>query len=139
KLPPEATLPARLRLGFLVPAAGAGLWLGGLLWAAWRERPGRRSVRAAALGLGLLAALWTAWVLDRFLIDLSPHWSQKHAVATYYRLRQGPQEPVIAWYMYWRGENFYTRNQIYDHRIANEEKTVFLGDNNTDRLKAYVE
>ena len=40
--------------------------------------------------------------------------------------------------MYWRGENFYTCNQIYDHRIDPSEKTVFLGDRNTEKLQEYL-
>jgi hypothetical protein len=40
--------------------------------------------------------------------------------------------------MYWRGENLYTSNQIYDHRIDANEKTVFLGDKNVEKLQAYL-
>lgn len=40
--------------------------------------------------------------------------------------------------MYWRGENFYTCNQIYDHRVEPGEKTVFLGDRNTEKLQEYI-
>jgi hypothetical protein len=70
---------------------------------------GRRALLAAA---GLLAASWSVWLVDDFLIALSPHWSEKGVVAAYYRLRRGREEPLIAWNLYWRGENLYTRNQI---------------------------
>ena len=69
----------------------------------------RRCVLAAATALALA---WSVWLVDDFLVALSPHWSQKAVIATYYRLRRGPEEPLIAWNLYWRGENFYTRNGI---------------------------
>lgn len=142
KLPPATVMPAWLRLGFLVPAGAASLWLLGSL-AYWRRGLRLPSLRnagpviAIAL-LGVCALLWNCWVLDRFLVDLSPHWSQKHVFAAYYRLRKGPEEPVVAWMMYWRGENLYTCNQIYDHRLPPGEKTVFLGDRNTEKLQEYL-
>jgi 4-amino-4-deoxy-L-arabinose transferase-like glycosyltransferase len=145
KRPTTLPLPASLRLVYLVPAAAAVLWLFALLWR-FRDRlrlggaatGGRRAGVWAAALLSGFAVLWTSWVLDRYMIDVSPHWSQKHVFATYYRLRKGPQEPVVAWMMYWRGENFYTANQIYDHRLEQSEKTVFLGDKNVEKLQAYV-
>jgi len=126
----NVALPPGLRWAFLVPMAGAGLWLLGLC------RTFR--IRTAATALGLCAVAFTTFVLDRFLVDISPHWSQKHVFATYFRLRKGPEEPVVAWMMYWRGENFYTSNQIYDHRIDAADKTVFLGDRNTEKLQTYL-
>lgn len=129
KLPPDTQIPFDLRFAFLVPTLGAALWL--IL--VWRGSGGWR-----ALPLGLVAVLSTTFFIDRFLVDISPHWSQKHIFASYYRLRQSPNEPVIAWMMYWRGENLYTGNQIYDHRIEAGEKTVFLGDKNMEKLQAYI-
>jgi 4-amino-4-deoxy-L-arabinose transferase-like glycosyltransferase len=83
-----------------------------------------------------IAALWSTFLVDKFFVELSPHWSQKHVLATYYRERQGPEEPLIAWQLYWRGENFYTQNQIYrDHQPL--ERTVFLGDRNTEKMQTY--
>ncbi len=93
--------------------------------------------RSTLLGLATVATLWTGFILDKMLIELSPHWSQKHVIASYYRNRQSDQEPLVAWMLYWRGENFYSRNQIY--RDANPlERTVFLGDKNTEKLQTYL-
>ena len=142
KLPPATELPTRLRLGYLLPALLCGVWLLGVvigLSQKWRLRSAaaRRGAGGVVL-VTLCSMVWTCWVLDRFMIDISPHWSQKHVFATYFRLRKGPEEPVIAWMMYWRGENLYTCNQIYDHRVAPGEKTVFLGDKNTEKLQEYL-
>ena len=44
---------------------------------------------------------------------MTPYWSQKHLIATYYQTRRSPDEKLLVWQMYWRGENFYTANEIY--------------------------
>jgi hypothetical protein len=38
--------------------------------------------------------------------------------------------------MYWRGENFYTQNEIYEG--PKEKRTVFLGDRNAEDLKDFL-
>lgn len=142
KLPPATVFPPRLAWAFLVPAGLCVAFLCAVLWRLKRSfQLSTRTARRVAWGAGLcvaVAIVWTNFVLNRFLVDISPHWSQKHVFATYFRLRQGPHEPVIAWMMYWRGENFYTCNQIYDHRVEPGEKTVFLGDRNTEKLQEYI-
>jgi 4-amino-4-deoxy-L-arabinose transferase-like glycosyltransferase len=87
--------------------------------------------------VGAVAVAWTGFILDKVLIELSPHWAQKHVIAAYYDKRKGPEEPLIAWQLYWRGENFYTRNEIYDHTKPATEKTIFLGDRNVEKMQAY--
>jgi hypothetical protein len=73
-----------------------------------------RSVRLGALlPLAVAAMLYGAFLTDRYLPDLGPHWSQKHVIAAYYRNRSGPEEPMVVYNLYWRGENFYTRNEVY--------------------------
>jgi hypothetical protein len=88
--------------------------------------------------VGAVAVAWTGFILDKVLIELSPHWAQKHVIASYYQKRKGPEEPLIAWQLYWRGENFYTRNEIYDHTKPQSEKTIFLGDRNVEKMQAYL-
>ena len=59
-----------------------------------------------------------------------------HADANYYKLRRSPDEHLLIWQMYWRGENFYTQNEIFEGPTA--ERTVFLGDRNAENLKAWM-
>ena len=66
----------------------------------------------------------------------APYWSQKHLVATYYKTRRSPDEKLLVWQMYWRGENFYTQNEIYEG--PQPERTVFLGDKNVENLKDWI-
>jgi hypothetical protein len=68
----------------------------------------------AIFALAAVATVSGAFISDRYMPDLGPHWSQKHVIAAYYAHRDSPEEPLIVWDLYWRGENFYTRNEIYN-------------------------
>jgi 4-amino-4-deoxy-L-arabinose transferase-like glycosyltransferase len=87
-------------------------------------------------GLCLVAVFFTYFLLDVFIKQTSERWSQKQLIATYYKERRSPEERLIAWQLYWRGENFYTQNEIYQGPLP--ERTVFLGDRNAENLKDYL-
>ena len=97
----------------------------------------RRARRGGAVGLSLLAVAFTYYLLDHYMPATAAYWSQKHLIATYYQTRRSPSERLLVWQMYWRGENFYTANEIYEG--PKDERTVFLGDKNVENLKAWVE
>jgi 4-amino-4-deoxy-L-arabinose transferase-like glycosyltransferase len=92
--------------------------------------------RISVLGLGALGMCFTWFLLDVFMKEVSDRWSQKPLIATYYKTRRSHDERLIAWQMYWRGETFYTSNEIYQGPVA--DRTVFLGDRNAENLKAYL-
>lgn len=72
-----------------------------------------RRLRAVALQALLSSAvLYSAFTLYLYIPDLTPHWSQRELVAEYYAERSGPAEPLVAWQMNWKGENFYTGNRV---------------------------
>jgi len=87
-------------------------------------------------GLCLAAVAFTFFLLDGYMPKVTGFWSQKALVASYYQKRASPEEPLVAWQMYWRGENFYTQNEIYEG--PRTERTVFLGNNNAKDLQAYL-
>jgi len=68
--------------------------------------------RAAVLGFATLSVLAAAWVVDVYFVQISPHWGQRETIMTYYRRRASPEEPLIAYQLNWKGENFYTGNKI---------------------------
>ncbi len=109
----------------------AGLFATAGLLVAWK----RARVWATAATVGV-AVCFTYFLLDVYIPRAASHWSQKPLIAQYYRERQSPDERLIAWQLYWRGENFYTQNQIYEG--PTNERTVFLGDRNAENLKDYV-
>lgn len=73
-------------------------------------RPVRDTAMRAFLGVALAFCVWS---LDVYLIDLSPHWGQRELVHRYYELRGSPEEPLVAWQMNWKGENFYSGNRVH--------------------------
>jgi 4-amino-4-deoxy-L-arabinose transferase-like glycosyltransferase len=122
--PPELNyIPA-----WIAVAVAFGL---GLLLLSWR-----RVQRWAVVGLGTVAVVFTYYLLDVYMKQVSDHWSQKPLIATYYKTRRSPEERLIAWQMYWRGETFYTANEIYEGPMR--DRTVFLGDRNAENLKEYL-
>lgn len=71
-------------------------------------------LRRLALVATFAGAFWfSAWCLNVYMIDLSPHWGQRELVKRYYEERTSPKEPLVAWQMNWKGENFYSGNRVY--------------------------
>jgi hypothetical protein len=60
-----------------------------------------------------VAILFSAWGLNVYMVDLSDHWGFRGLAKRYYALRESPDEPLLAWQMNWKGENFYTGNRVY--------------------------
>jgi 4-amino-4-deoxy-L-arabinose transferase-like glycosyltransferase len=113
-------------IGFAVLFAVATL---GLAW--------QRLQRAALVALCLLAVAFTYFLLDGYMMKVTPYWTQKGLIASYYKMRRSPDEHLLVWQMYWRGENFYTGNEIYEG--PTDERTVFLGDKNVENLKSWMD
>ncbi len=67
---------------------------------------------SAALGLAGLALAFCAFCLDVYMVDLAPHWGQAELIHRYYAERKNASEPLVAWQMNWKGENFYTGNRV---------------------------
>jgi hypothetical protein len=96
----------------------------------------RRLLRPAVCGLAATAVLLTWFLLDVYMVKVAPFWSQKDAIAEYYRHRRSPDEKLLAYMMYWRGESFYTKNAIYEGPM--EERTVFDMEDADDNLRSWV-
>ncbi|MBN2575717.1 MAG: hypothetical protein JXP73_14215, partial [Deltaproteobacteria bacterium] len=90
----------------------------------------------ATLATFAVAVAFTYFLLDVYMRQAAAHWSQKPLIAQYYRERGSYDERLLVWQMYWRGENFYTQNEIYEGPIS--ERTVFLGDKNAENLKDFL-
>jgi 4-amino-4-deoxy-L-arabinose transferase-like glycosyltransferase len=68
--------------------------------------------RWAAFGACTVSLAACLWALDRYLIQVAPHWGQRETISEYYKRRTGPEEPLVAYQLNWKGENFYTGNSI---------------------------
>jgi 4-amino-4-deoxy-L-arabinose transferase-like glycosyltransferase len=100
--PLALSLQPRAVLGSLLAAGGASMLLG------WMWRSGRW-LAASLAGTAALLAAWLSWFHWR---ELSPHWTQRELFRTYVAERSSPDEPVVAYFMNWRGETFYGRNRV---------------------------
>jgi 4-amino-4-deoxy-L-arabinose transferase-like glycosyltransferase len=70
-------------------------------------------LRHHAAVLAACVGVWTAvWALDVYLVRAAPHWGQRETILEYYARRNGKAEPLVAYQMNWKGENFYTGNHI---------------------------
>jgi hypothetical protein len=96
----------------------------------------RRAQRVGVAGMSIAAVAFTYFLLNVYMPQVSHRWSQQPLIATYYKMRRSPEERLIAWQMYWRGETFYTQNEIFEG--PRDQRTVFLGDRNADDLKSYL-
>jgi len=92
----------------------------------------------ATRALLVTAILFSSWVLDVYMVDLSPHWGMRELIYSYYDARESEDEHLLAWQMNWKGENYYTANRVYvfvdlDNRKVREymeehegERTFFV-------------
>ncbi len=72
-------------------------------------------VRARLVALRVFVALtllFGGWVVYVYMWQLTPHWSQRDFIASYYRERDSSEQRLVAWQMNWKGENFYTGNRV---------------------------
>ncbi|HEX8700358.1 MAG TPA: glycosyltransferase family 39 protein [Myxococcaceae bacterium] len=63
----------------------------------------------------LLVLMFTVWFNWNHWVNLSHHWTQRDLFWRYWRQRQAG-EPIAAFMMNWRGETFYSRNQVEQFR-----------------------
>jgi hypothetical protein len=98
---------------------------------------GPRLRRWASVSMCGIAVAATFFLLDDFMRRVAPFWSQKEVIAAYYRTRRSPEERLIAYQLYWRGETFYTENEIYEGPM--DERTVFDAEGADERFHKYID
>ncbi|HYI01090.1 hypothetical protein, partial [Hyalangium sp.] len=68
----------------------------------------------------LFAICFTTWFSWNHWVSLSHHWTQRDLFWRYYRQHK-PGEPIAAFEMNWRGETFYSRNQVEQFRTGDSK------------------
>ncbi len=68
--------------------------------------------RAALLAFAGVATAFSMWALDAYFVRTSPHWGQRELVLRYVAENAKTPGPFVAYQMNWKGENFYTGNQV---------------------------
>ena len=73
----------------------------------------------------VFAFAFAFWASNSYMVRTAQHWTQRQLIDSYYRMRNSPNERLVAWQMNWKGENFYTGNRV----------VVYVSLNNTAFLK----
>lgn len=71
-----------------------------------------RARRYAVWAFAGSAALFAIWTLNVYLPKIAPHWGQRELALKYVTESQNAPGLIVAYQMNWKGENFYTGNQI---------------------------
>jgi len=94
----------------------------------------------AARGVVVLATLFAAWGLDVYMVQVTPHWTQRPLFERYYAMRRPTRvdprfthDPIVAHQMNWKGENFYTGN----HVVAEECGLKYCTGGTAEFLRGY--
>ena len=103
----QRVFPSHLDYRAILTGFAAAAALTAAIASAGRWRP------VALRGLAGVAIFFCGWALHVYMPDLAGHWGQRDLAARYYEARESPDEPLIAWQMNWKGENFYTGNRVH--------------------------
>ena len=95
---------------------------------------------AASRALCGVAICFCAWGVNVYMADLAGHWGIRDLAARYYESRLGPEEPLLAWQLNWKGENFYTGNRVYVFaETDNKRIKKWFGENEGRRVYVLME
>jgi 4-amino-4-deoxy-L-arabinose transferase-like glycosyltransferase len=95
----------------------------------------RRFRRHVVIATVAMAGVWALWALDIYMVKTAPHWGQRETILAYYKERAGPQEPIVAYQMNWKGENFYTGNRIPAFVSSGAKFTQYIGEEKAKGVK----
>jgi 4-amino-4-deoxy-L-arabinose transferase-like glycosyltransferase len=59
-----------------------------------------------------VAIVFAMWLGQHYLVQLAPSFGQRHVIEAFYRHRARVDEPLVAYQMNWKGENFYAGNHL---------------------------
>ena len=92
----------------------------------------------ATRSLAAVALVFCAWGLNVYMVDLSDHWGLRDLAQRYYATRASANEPLVAWQMNWKGENFYTGNRVYVFAETDNERVREWLEENGGRKAFFV-
>lgn len=96
---------------------------------AWRKQ--------AVVALVACGALFSAWTLDEYMMKVAPHWGQRPLFDAYYRDRRSNKEPIVAFEMNWKGENFYSGGRLIEFGNGMGQGAT-AGERASDRMRTWL-
>ncbi|MBK7398349.1 MAG: glycosyltransferase family 39 protein [Myxococcales bacterium] len=98
----------------------------------------RKSLRRqATFALVGVATLFSAWTLDVYMMKVAPHWGQRPLFEAYYRDRKSEKEPLVAFEMNWKGENFYSGGRLIEFGNGMGQGAT-AGERASDRMRTWL-
>ena len=82
--------------------------------------------RFAVTAFAVVAIAFAGWTLDVYMPRAAPHWGQRELVLSYLQASKDEPGPLVAYQMNWKGENFYTGNQIANFKETGEAFRAWL-------------
>ncbi|MGZ3420924.1 MAG: ArnT family glycosyltransferase [Polyangiales bacterium] len=93
--------------------------------------------RQAVVALAACAALFSAWTLDVYMMKVAPHWGQRKLFEAYYNDRRSKNEPIVAFEMNWKGENFYSGGRLIEFGNGMGQGAT-AGERGSDRMRTWL-
>ena len=93
--------------------------------------------RQAFAALAAVAALYAAWTLDDYMMFVAPHWGQRPIFEAYYKDRHSVREPLVAFEMNWKGENFYSGGRLIEFGNGMSQGST-AGERGSDRMRTWL-
>jgi len=93
--------------------------------------------RQAIISLCAVAALFSAWTLDVYMVKIAPHWGQRPLFEAYYRDRRSLNEPIVAFEMNWKGENFYSGGRLIEFGNGMGQGAT-SGERGSERMRTWL-
>lgn len=97
-------------------------------------RAWRRQAIVALLACG---TLFSAWTLDVYMMKVAPHWGQRPLFEAYYKDRRTTKEPLVAFEMNWKGENFYSGGRLVEFGNGMGQGAT-SGERGSDRMRTWL-
>ncbi len=68
--------------------------------------------RGAIAAQAAAALIFSAWLGQHYLVQLGAPFGQRRVIEAFQRSRTSASEPLVAYQLNWKGENFYTGNRL---------------------------
>ena len=93
--------------------------------------------RQTIVAITAVSALYAAYTLDVYMMRVAPHWGQRPLFEKYYIDRRSDQEPLVAFEMNWKGENFYSGGRLVEFGNGMSQGAT-AGERGSDRLRTWL-
>jgi hypothetical protein len=71
------------------------------------------------------------------MMKVAPHWGQRKLFEAYYNDRRSKNEPIVAFEMNWKGENFYSGGRLIEFGNGMGQGAT-AGERGSDRMRTWL-